>query len=1601
MTKSKSKTKGLFKGVALGFALVLCSAFFPVNAIARAERNFVGETESQENTHRISVDGAVEENDSSATVIRGDDFTIPQGVYYNGTSPEGHVIGTTVSSTITVSKVDVIYKGTSERVIETITGLSSFTDQTFTATSRGTYIIRYTVIDNGVEYTYDFNVQCTISEEVSFEFRGNDANIIPSHYDKAYANSKNIVLPLPNVNDEDGDTVLSSETSENYVIDLDSRPTYTPDGENSFVYISLTGGSMDEGGNYNVKIKKNEDTGEFYIDGADLANIDSGSEFTITYYFYEIRENGNISYINSTTRTFTVHDDYYHTTSNGDAGYTLNASFSTTPPDSAIVGVEVDLPTVTGTTSASNSPSSEAVDVYYSLQVMKMDDNDRYTIDVTSEVYDEIENTFKAVEEGSYRFIYTVKDFYGNTASTSSTTFTITDVEDTQQATPIMYDAGEVELDEDGNYLDISYKLKSQTVNRNIIMYAITGTDNMVADEDITLKRVIRDATTTRFEITEYNDKNLIFAPGVASGQDSTMANIYTQILADNFDIYRQMAIDKLSDDRIDLDDPNKIRDWLIANNYRIVTTNWNQDPTGANILNKGDIGYSTTVGDQTAKDKMADKGFAFLQSTSSGGQYPFSARTYYFDYYADDNTGNNSERREVYRIITQESVSDTAAPTIDFSSDLQTAYLPTDTITFNTATASDTIDNSNRTSSVKVVTAYRFLNGDNTPVSNDAIKTNKTLQFVVNDDVVTSGGSQISWIEESKNATTGLVTSEGWFFDTSLTEYSIDLRNAPSDAETLEIFAYAVDDYGNIAFFSRKITIVNTADDDMPVLVNVKNAPDATAEEQTYLAGDKEGITLPTLEYKDSRPEYMSAEVTIYRVTTSGDEKQLIQNYNTSTDVDTYKGMFIVNGGKFTASVDGTYQVIVTVTDASNRALSTYFSYYVENLDLIETPTISNIASTTVDIQANTPYYLESPKLTITDSKFFGYIGLDETEDSNTSTYYIVSAVSATHSDGYELTQNWFTGVRKGTYKLQYTVFLMRYRADRLLEEGISSAEAGIYLEDGKLKYKEAGASSTSYYIYFERNYDEEGNLVGYTPTMNTSLDGSGTALVVPEGQTMQEAVEEKVGDLVKFFAPQSEIQTLTVSEVGINIYIDSSAYEKNQYPTINEDDPNLVTIVRPEIEIIGKGGINEEDSQVIINCTSDGSTTPIATISFAEWESAIADNSKNFVVEGETIKLKLIRNGTYTIRYEVQGSDGYANVGEPRVLEYTITNGDVIKPTIKLNQEIFKDTYKVGETLKINPNDIMASDNITSKEDLLSKLNILITNTDTNKSEQIINNNGDKNSLYEYLLKETGNYTVSITAKDKAGNTSEPVTFSFEVIEPILTLDAEIGFLNQEKYFEGDSLVLNEEKLRITDNDGVEYSITSLNIELYNFNTQQTSILTKVDGAYSFRFENEGQYELSVNAKSGNFSTTLTLNLNVEKTISIKFNIDEKISSQILSLQVNGEEYSGEDFFIKENDTRVNLYIKFKENNDIDIEDFLDYIRNLNGTIVEVVKNQEYEITLDLTNINSDLSFDVTRNQHTANLEDILYLVIIILLLIIIIVPTLVKTINKKHRK
>ena len=200
-----------------------------------------------------------------------------------------------------------------------------------------------------------------------------------------------------------------------------------------------------------------------------------------------------------------------------------------------------------------------------------------------------------------------------------------------------------------------------------------------------------------------------------------------------------------------------------------------------------------------------------------------------------------------------------------------------------------------------------------------------------------------------------------------------------------------------------------------------------------------------------------------------------------------------------------GTYQVLITVVDGGNHTVSTYFTYDVEDSGKIEDPQISNISSQGVEAAAGVPFTLDPPVLTIPESDTFGYIGINMDDDSNVSTYYTTSIVSS--NGEYHLTQNSFTGLDKGKYELEYTVFLMRYRVDDLLgTSGTDSAEAGIFLdEEGRLKYKEAGTSgeATEYFIYFQATEN------GYVATMNTEINGTGTAPSVEEEETLEEVVK------------------------------------------------------------------------------------------------------------------------------------------------------------------------------------------------------------------------------------------------------------------------------------------------------------------------------------------------------------------------------------------------------------------------------------------------------------------------------------------------------------
>lgn len=1370
MIKSKTKIKGILKAVALGFALVLASAFFPANAVALAV-DHTGDSITDNNII-MTVDGSVRiddgeeviENSNTSQVVRGDTFYIPVGEISIGTgaSSTTHKIGTTIeedlSSTLTQSKIEVSY---ANQVLQTIEGQDSSSEGfSFDATRLGTYKITYTVVYDQTIYSYDYTVEC-VAGEATFEFDANEKNIIPSIYDTEMArqhDNKDIVLPLPTVNDEDGNAILTSADKKYYTLTQDGSGIATNE-KNCYVYISVTNGADD------IAITTNEN-GDYIIDGDSLIDHElDGRTFTITYTYYELRANGNRTFIASTNKSFTVEEGYYYTDSSEEtSGYDIQVKWSTSNKTSSVtVGVDTDLPTVTATTRSTNSPASEAIEVYYKVVVMKMDDKGAYTENVTDEVITE-DGQFRAKREGSYQVTYNVYDFYGNQAKTTETNFIIT-ATDTQQAYVYMYDAKTDEFDEYSTTEDFEnananteYKLKTRTSNRNIIMYAIKGNDNMIEESELTLRREIVGGGATRFVVSQsqYNGYNLVFAPS-ANGVEGENA-VYAQIAQDNYEIQKQMIKAGL-----DFTDGAAVKEYM-QGSYLLVTQN-GKGINGNEIIEGGVTRDQRN--DESVITAMIAAGYAYVpyESGSSNNTYEFRDGTEYtFKYVVDDNYSERIERTSIYS-VTVTSEEDQTAPTITFSSNLRSTYQRNETIEFDVATASDASD-----SRLEVVTAWRYLNGDNQPVASE--QTTQTLQYVLSGSYNSSATGKWYVDVDGQN----MMTSEGWYFDSTLDSYSIDLRDKPTstnpseNAEKIEILCYAIDDSGNIGFFQRIINIADTTDSDMPEVIKIANAP----ESRNYTADEE--IVLPTITYSDSRVDYMSADVVVYRITRDDDNnivsRDVAQSLNMSTKPDTVSQTFTVNAGILNATVDGEYQVIVTVKDAGDHTVSTYFTYNIIGGDNVEDPTLKDgqTSGEPIELIPGDEYTLAEPTLSISESSTYGYIGVSEVDDSYTSTWYATTITSENGNNNgkYTLTNNTFIGQTVGTYKLVYEVYLLRYNRTDMTTATEKTANKLYLDENGNLKISNG---SSDYYIIKVEDNDPDAKQA-YKLMLSTTLDGI-------TGETAEISKISGLENLVKLFVftTKSQPQTISVQDVVLTVSVDDEHYAQTQYPTIT-DPVQEIPIVRPDFQVKGQGEVDYENSYVQITRTTGSSTTTLAQITLAEWEEHFANDQTNAnfshtnvgdnIDNNGTIKLLLKDNGTYTIRYSIQAVDYLGQkVGDPKTLEYSITNGDVTAPEITLEDDFISSTYNLGDTLRINMAGMTVTDNITKDEALLkSTIKIDLENTDTDESWDLENEGNAEAGeyIFTHTLESAGDYTMTITITDEAGNKATR-TVSFTV--------------------------------------------------------------------------------------------------------------------------------------------------------------------------------------------------------------------------------------------
>lgn len=296
----------------------------------------------------------------------------------------------------------------------------------FVPTMVGDYRVIYFMTSGSTEYVLSEKVVKVTKSGFYFEFPENTNRIIPSEMNieisdkiKEKGFDGTILLPMPEVISSktkkkvDGATVAVS-------VQKPSGSTATVSAENTF---------------------KPDKTGEYI--------------FTYTYTL----AGGTVA----AQKQFSLN---VNTTYKND--YTLNYSFNSTKPTTAVLGVETKLPTVSGT----NKETGEKVDVYYTISITKGG------VDKSSMLKDGV---FTPTEKGDYVVKYTIKNVFGTEAESFS--FTIKDVKDSKD--PVVY-YGKLEGEK---IVDQSHTVPSKFGLENIVLPAIYATDN--SGEAITYKREI------------------------------------------------------------------------------------------------------------------------------------------------------------------------------------------------------------------------------------------------------------------------------------------------------------------------------------------------------------------------------------------------------------------------------------------------------------------------------------------------------------------------------------------------------------------------------------------------------------------------------------------------------------------------------------------------------------------------------------------------------------------------------------------------------------------------------------------------------------------------------------------------------------------------------------------------------------------------------------------------------------------------------------------------------------------------------------------------------------------------------------------------------
>ena len=1402
------KRTAIYKALAITFALLFTVLFLPVGQI----HAYALIAKEYTNYSYITIG---EKGEVSNTIYTGNTYTIPRAFIGGNTSysiGEGNIaeggVGQQVGDsdvTIKSSKITVTYGSPTIVEGEYVNGVEVDVTKTpdgsgygtFDADNIGTYTITYSYTytvgsgDSAKTYTnyYDMKVESSVTS-ATMELDNNSENVLPDIIDLSLISTtdgdvrtftkEEIPLPLPTIYDEDGEEV------EKYEILL-KKPT--EDIPTDYLLVTVNGGvNADDINSGETKYLKM--SGDNVVIDTDVFNDqnfnESFSTYTIKYAYYHQGQ-----FIISTTRSFNTRDKYYENYNKNN----LTLRTSSTLTTSAQPGVEQTLPGVTVTTNSNVNHSDEEVAVHYTVKVRYRAsgsgsyadlDQSIYNADPKNKVLNEdgtlIDPTkFTPLQEGTYTFIYTATDFYGNVVASEEGTYVWRNIEDTTDPTPVIYDASERDEDNVPTYENADHKLKTQTKPNGVIVYAVGIDDNLSksGDSDVDLKREVYSGDTERlFTIENYDEYNLIFNYRASSDLEGFEHNAYENFINNNYLISKALGKTEIGSDADMLTWLKGTKAYLIVVDNANYTHIYNYFTSEINAIDASITDATSFLNfakNETNMQKLIGAGFAYVDSDSIFGANQanggYNTTSYTIRYYAEDAAGNSAyiSRSMSFNSTTE----DTVPPELSFSTIFQDIYLGEDEVTFSFPTASDEVDSSSR---MKVYTYYRFLNND-TPITNltdaDGNTSSKDLDDEgVWDDVVSQANRNENGALFSTEYKGYRTEGADGYFDITNTEedsYTIDLSLAPN-ANKVQIFAFVYDDYGNVGVIGREFAVSNVNDQAKPTFVNVQVDDTNTSFQQGAT------ITLPTINVQDDYVNYMTYNISVSHVN-NGTRTSITSPTDSTQNRNANRYSYSVNGGTFTAPFAGTYNVSIELKDSGNNRIVVFTNYETSVRPIVQEPQIStSLTSQTVELDENPVINIPTPKIeySIDNSiDYDSYINGNYAEGDDEFSYVLRGVDANGNADDYSVGEgqiNSFKPEKVGEYTFKYDVRFTAYNP-KVLEYNAGSYTPGSVMGEFALDYYTlAGNEGVRIVIVDENTYRVQYNSKTYTVSQNES-----SVTVTPDG----EAGADDLNGVIELDNLFTDLRHYNLTSQNYTITVkDTTAPELASYDypvSLSAEDVNSTDGAKLKIQGIkatDRSGIDYEASSVQVRIeyrTDDGTQT-------STYENLDTVEEK---MNGKEITVR--RNGTIYITYTVVDNAGNKTEGK----EITIQAGDITAPTVEIEGE--EDDFinvSEGYTLSsIQKNDNLFRIDLTKiridngngaktpaeieEENVIVKYELVNNGTTSgDNNDGVIDLVSESENELVYEITEVGEYTFTITVQDEHNNV-ETREFTFSVHE------------------------------------------------------------------------------------------------------------------------------------------------------------------------------------------------------------------------------------------